>query len=246
MTKKLFQLKKIIQIIGFVLLGLILIIFLVIGIIIINKDTVITKGINEVNKEHRGVIQVDKTEISLLRSFPYISIELKNLKVYETKNTDTIPIIDIHHAYIGFDFVHILKKEFIIKKIALANGKLTIVQYEDGAFNITKAFTPVVDVKEDTTLPFTVSLKKIELKNIDIKKKNLATHILIEADIQQADAGFKKTAEDIHLNINCGFVLNVFKNNKPTYVYHKHLELHTDLIYQTKNEVIDLKKSSLI
>ncbi len=246
MSTKKFGSKKILKIVSIVLLSIIAIIALGITWIVINKDIIIDKAIHQANKGYQGVVRIEQVDISPLRSFPYISIELKKIKVYESKNTDTVPIVDVDHAYIGFDFEHIMKKEFIIKKIALENGKLNIVQYEDGAFNITKAFTPIVAVKEDTTLPFTLSLKKIELKNIDIKKKNLATNILIEADIQQADAGFKKTEKDIHLNVDGAFVLNVFKNDKPTYVYHKHLELHTDFVYHTHNEVIDLKKTSVI
>ena len=246
MNQKKINFKKIIQIIGFGFLGLTLMMFIGIGIIIINKDVIITKGINELNKRSRGLILIDKTEISPFRNFPYISVELKNLKIYETKNTDTIPVIDVNHAYIGFDFEHILKKEFIIKKIMLDNGRFNIVQYPNGDFNITSAFTPIVASKEDSTQPFTFSLKKIELKSIDVSKKNLATDILIEADIQQAYAGFQKNKEDIHLHIDGKFVLNVFKNNKPTYVYHKHLKLNTDLVYHEKNEVIDLRKTSVI
>ncbi len=239
-------LKKIYKIIAFCIFVALVIIVISIGWVIANKDSIVNKAIHNANDGFQGVLQIEKAEISPLKNFPYISIELKNVKIYETKNTDTIPVVNVHHAYIGFDLEHIINKEFIIKKIVLENGAINIVQYPNNEFNITRAFTPKVATKEDTSRPFTLRLKKIELKNIDRKKKNLTNALLVEADIQQADAGFNKTKDDIHLHLDGRFLLNIFKDNKPTYIYHKHLELYTDFTYHQKNQIINLKKTAVV
>jgi hypothetical protein len=212
----------------------------------LKKDAIISKVIQYANKGYKGKIIIGKTNISPFENFPYISIRLKDLKVYETKAIDSLAIIDVKDAYIGLDFWRMVNNNFLIKKIAITNGFINIKQFENGEFNIVQAFEPIEESTDTSTEPFTIDLNNIHITDIDIKKENLLTKIMVEADVADADVSFNKTKEDIKLHLDGKFILNVFDSGKPTYVYHKHLELHTDFVFNKVSHVINLRKTRLL
>lgn len=216
------------------------------SIIYYKKDAIISSVLEYANADFKGLIQVEDANISAFKTFPYISVKLKEFKLYETKVIDTTPIINIQHVYVGFNIWHLAKQDFRIKKIVLENGNINIVQYANNEINIIKAFETNTTTKADTPTHFSLELSSINLKNIDVTKTNLATSITVEADIAEATTSLKKNKDSIALHVDAGFLLNVFKNQQPTYIYHKHFEVFTDLTFNKNSHIINFKKSSIL
>ena len=128
----------------------------------------------------------------------------------------------------------------------MTDGFINIIQDENDEFNIVRAFEPLEEELDESTEPFAIDLDNIHITNIDIKKENLLTKIMVEADVKDADASFEKTAKDIFFHLDGTFMLNVFNQGKPTYVYHKNLELHTDFTFNKASHVVDFKKSTVL
>ncbi len=245
MKKKRFNSKLFRKVLLYGFLGFLVVFIAASTFVYVKKDAIISKIISQTNKSYKGFIAIDKTTISPLENFPYISLKLKNVKVFETKSTDSLAIIDVKTAYIGFDFWQIIKSDFQIKKIALKDGFINIKQYENNELNIARAFEPFDEEIDETNKPFKLDIDQIKISNIDVKKEIIATKILVEVDVKKAVASFEKTAKEIILSLDSQFMLNVFKDKKPTYIYHKHLELQTDFDFDKLTHIVNFKKSTL-
>lgn len=211
------------------------------------KEALLAELLQQANQGYKGLVVIEKTELSPFRKFPYVSVELTGVTLFETKSVDTTPIVRVKHAYFGFNLWRLLRSDYQVQKLKLEDGVFQIVQYENNEWNLLRALEPVTPEHEPSTGgSVTLDLSSIELKNITIKKTNVSSGILVEADIKEAAAAFKQTAEVVQLHTDGAFVLNVFRNSKPTYVYHKNLELHTDVLYHKQSQVIDFKETNVV
>ena len=232
---------------GWIILVLMLLTCAMTGLLYAKKEVVIAHLLNHANQHYNGLVTVEKADLSPFRKFPYVSIELTNIKVFETKKKDTTAIIDVQKAYLGFNIWRLLRSDYQLQKLKLENGLLNLVQYENNEFNLIRALKLKTEEKTNTSeQAFTLDLSSIELTKIVIKKTNVSTGIMVETAIKQAAAAFKKTPKEIKLHLDGAFVLNVFRNQKPTYVYHKNLELHTDVVFNKQSQIIDFKKTTVL
>ena len=204
--------KKWINILG-IFIGFPILCFAIITIIIsVKKDVIVQELLATANEDFKGKIALSETQISPFENFPYVSIDLKDFQVYETKNPNEKPIINLKDVYVGFDLWTIIQGKFDIKTIKLSNGKINITQYQDNSFNIVKAFETEKEV-DDMEEEFHVDLQKIVLRNVDILKTNLADTLTLEAFIDQAETRFKKDETFIKMGLNANFVFNIIKDN---------------------------------
>jgi hypothetical protein len=246
MVKSKYRLKRFGKILLFGLLGFLVVFGGASTFIYFKKDDIVAKVLDQTNEGYKGLVFVGGTQISPFKNFPYISVRLKDVKVFETKTTDTLPLLDIKDAYIGFDFWRIVNNDLQIKKITLAHGSLTIVQYANNEYNILRAFQPLVEETAAPEKSLKLALDQVQLTNVVLIKDNLSTKIRMEAQVSDANATLKKTAEETELYLNGRFQLNIFKDHKPTYVYHKNLELQTNFVYHEAKALIDFKKSKVL
>ena len=224
------------------LLSILVIIFISIAIIFSNKDILIQNLIFENNKKYQGKISIRSVDFSLLKQFPYTSIQLNNLKVWENKDTLQRPIISIKKAYLGFNLWSLIQKDYNIKKITLQDGNIHLIQDKNNVLNIQKAF----ETKEkEASESVHFDINEIHLEQIDIKKENILHKTIVEIDAENAKAQFSYQAKYIELKLDAKFLLNVFKNNTPTYINKKHFELHTDFIFDQATHLLTFKKTSV-
>ena len=236
--------KKWINILGF-FIGFPILCFAIITIIIsVKKDVIVQELLATANEDFKGKIALSETQISPFENFPYVSIDLKDFQVYETKNPNEKPIINLKDVYVGFDLWTIIKGKFDIKTIKLSNGKINITQYQDNSFNIVKAFETEKEV-DDMEEEFHVDLQKIVLRNVDILKTNLADTLTLEAFIDQAETRFKKDETFIKMGLNANFVFNIIKDKDTTFVKNKHFDLATDFSFHKKSHLLTFEPSSV-
>ncbi|MEQ9300096.1 MAG: AsmA family protein [Cyclobacteriaceae bacterium] len=151
------------------------------------KDAILDKALEEMNRNFQGKVAIEAAQISPFENFPYISIDLRNVEVHETKSQSSDTVIYVEDAYVGFDLLSILNGDFEVKKIKLQNGFVRIVQDREGSLNISQALSSGEAVETDSSESSTsFQLEAIELINIDLLKLNEETNILVEAFIENA------------------------------------------------------------
>jgi len=209
------------------------------------QKEVVQELITTLNKDFKGEITLSYSDISPFENFPYISIDLHDLKVYETKNKNAKPIVDIGFVYLGFSVSDLLTGKVLIKSIKLKEGHIDAVQYKNNEFNIINAFAsdkPSGETKDDLHL----NIKEIYLEDIDITKLNERNAIKIETFINNAHASFKTSPDHVYASLDSKFVMNLIKDGDTTFVKHKHFDIDTELDYYKNTDVLSIAPSDII
>ncbi|HMP99034.1 MAG TPA: AsmA-like C-terminal region-containing protein [Cyclobacteriaceae bacterium] len=220
--------KSLLKILLFVLVVPVLVFTSAILLVYWKQDSIVQEVITSLNSNYKGEIIIKDSHISPFANFPYVSIDLEELKIYEEKGRAGKAVLEVRDAYIGFDVWSLLQGVIEIKSLKLSDGALRLIQFADGSFNISNAFssdTEDTDEGEDLNL----DIQKIELNNINVWKLNEENNVLIEADINRASAKFKSTDNHILLSLQSQFLLNVLIDNDTTFIKRKHFEIKTQL-----------------
>lgn len=215
--------------------------FSVVVLIVYWKQDEIVQGLlHDMNEDFVGSIEIKDSHVSMFANFPYISIDLEDAKIYENKQKNTTPIVDVDDIYVGFDIWTVISGDMEIKKIELDDGKLNIIQHEDGEFNIVKALSTTKEI-EDTSEEFHLDLKKVELNNIDLIKLNEATNMIAEAYITKAESKFSTSPHHVYASLDAQFELNIIQDGDTTFIKHKHFDVDTEIDYLEDNQTLTIQ-----
>lgn len=222
----------------------ILLIIIAIGTIYIKQDNIVQGLISSLNNDFSGKIELKDSHITPFDNFPYVSVDLEGVKIYESKNDNSIVIADISEVFLGFNLSTIINGDLSINDIKLKDGAIDLVQHIDGSLNIENALSSKVDVK-DANEEFHLAIHEIELLNIDIHKLNEENNLIFDALINEADAKFLTSPEHIYVFFDSKFELNIIDKGDTTFIKHKHFELHTKLDYKTEEEILKLQPTRI-
>ena len=243
MTKAI-KIKKWKKVLGvFLLIPLLL--FATISIVLVTKkDAIVAELLETLNEDFKGEIVIESTKISPFENFPYISIDLKGFKVFETKDNSIKPIISLNDVYVGFNLWTILKGKYDIKTIKIKGGFIDVVQELDNSYNIVKAFEsqkPIDDLEEE----FHLDLKKILLDQVEITKTNRTDSVSIYADLDKAIVQFEKNPVHIKMGLDANFRLNILKHTDTTFFKNKHFDVKTFFTFNKENHKIQFELSEI-
>jgi hypothetical protein len=200
----------------------VLIFAIIISILYTKQDAIVQELITTLNADFNGEVVIRDSHISPFANFPYISIDLDDLKLYESKSKYDTPIIDVKDVYLGFDLFTLLSGKMDIKSIKVSNGKIHIVQKINGKFNIVEALASKKPI-ENTEDEFHLDLKSIQLENVDITKINEENLITIEFFINDFKSKLKTSPDHLIASIDSKFLVNVIKDKDTTFFKHKHV-----------------------
>lgn len=211
--------------------------------IYIYQDEIVQAQIDEMNKNHKGLIVVGDTHIAPFANFPYMSIVVDDVTIYESKEEDAPIILDVADIYVGFDIWDIIAGNYDIQTLLVEDGYFNIVQHKDGSNNLANALTTPDDKEESE--PFDVHLKNIEFKNLDIHQLDERSNLDVETFVYWAEGGFKTSEEEIAAHIDTEFEMNVINNGDTTYIHDKHFEFHTDVTFNKETGMISFEPSGI-
>ncbi len=80
------------------------------------QDEIVSEIITALNEDFSGSAEIKDSHISFFSNFPYISIDLEEFTVYETKDKIGRPLLNIHDVYAGFNLWTIITGNMEIKK----------------------------------------------------------------------------------------------------------------------------------
>ncbi len=222
----------------------ILLFFTVVLIVYAKQDSIVQGLVEDLNKDFRGATELSGSHISMFENFPYISIDLENVKVFESKQKTGTPLIKLNDVYVGFNLWTIISGNMEVKKIKLEEGEINLVQHVNGEFNIVNALSSEKEI-ESPEEEFHLDLKKIELENVDITKLNEANGLKIEAFVNDAHAKFETSSDHVLAACDARFMLNIIQNKDTTFFKHKHLDLDTQIDFLKGKDVMTLSPTAV-
>lgn len=202
-----------------------------IAIVYANQDKIVQHFLTTANEDFDGQINIKESHIAPFANFPYISIDLQGLSVFEDKDTTKNPVIKLEDIYLGFNLWTLIGGDFNIKAIKLANGAVNIVEYGTDDFNITRAFAVQEEKEiEDVEDEFNLDLQKIELDHVDINKINKDS-LLFDADIRSAEIKFKSVKEHLYFSLISDFEMSMVDKGDTSFIKRKHITTDASLDY---------------
>ena len=229
---------------GIVLIPLILGGILV-GIFYWKQDKIVQQFIATVNEDFNGELVIRDSHISLFANFPYISIDLQDAKVYETKSKSTQPLLEIEDIYLGFDFWTLTGGSPQIKSLKMAEGYLQLEQYPDGTYNISEALSSPKETK-DSSGEFQMDLKQIHLVNIHLRKYNQANNVLVETFVADAQSQFKKNEDRVRMSLDSRFSLSIIVSGDTSFINNKKISVHTQLDFDKRDNTLAISPSEVV
>ncbi|MDH7448196.1 AsmA-like C-terminal region-containing protein [Aquimarina sp. 2201CG14-23] len=230
-----------------ILLVLILVPILVVGGLMLyiqnNQSEIIKEEIAKLNKEHKGLVRVGKSELSLFGNFPDISIKVYDAQIFETKKDNAPIVMDVKDIYIGFNLWDIVNGNYDIQSLLIEEGVFNIVIHENNTTNIQNSLASTSETETSST---NIHLKKIKLKNLDIHTLDEATNTDVEKFIYTGKGGFSRKDSIIAGHIDTDLELNVIKDGDTTFIHKKHFEVHTDLIFNEYTGILDIQPSRIV
>jgi hypothetical protein len=203
---------------------------------------IIKAEIAKLNTAHKGLVRVGESQLSLFGNFPYISIKVYDVQIFETKEDKAPLIMDVQDIYIGFNLWDMIKGNYDIQSLIIEEGTFNIVIHEDNTTNIQNSLISTSETQTSTT---NIHLKKIKLKNLDIHTLDEATHTDVVKFISSGNGGFSLKDSVSAGHIDANFELNVIKDGDTTFINKKHFELHTDVDFNEYTGILNIAPSSI-
>ena len=232
-----------------ILLAIIIIpiVVLIGGIIYIQKNQaeIIKSEIAKLNKEHKGLIVVGDSELSLFDNFPYISLKVYDVQIFETKEDNSPTIIDVQDIYVGFNLNDIINGNYDIQSLKVEEGVFNIVIHEDNTTNLENSLATTSESNAESSST-SVHFKKIIFKNLDIHTIDESTNTDIEKFIYTGQGGFTLKDSLIAGHIDTDFEVNVIKDGDTTFIRKKHFEFHTDIEFNTYTGILNIQPSGVV
>ena len=151
-------------------------------IIFQKQDGLVQSEIDALNQSYKGLIVIGDTHIAPFKNFPYTSIKIDSVQVYESKEQDAALILEVADIYIGFNLWDIVSANYDVQKLLIEDGFFNIIKHPDGSFNIQNALAPTNkgNANSGAAAPLDIHLKNIELKNLDIHQFDQGNKLDIE------------------------------------------------------------------
>ena len=194
--------------------------------------------INELNKQLNTQVIIDTKDIdfSILRNFPYASVDFKNLKALdatESKNRGTL--FQAGTVSFQFNLPDIFKKNYHVKRIEIDHVVLDLRIDRDGKdnFHFWKTGT------DSSSSNFEFALEKIVMNHVQILYNNAKTNQNTDVLVKKSDLSGQFSSKRYSLKTTGEFFVNQVRAD--SIVFLKKKNLSADLTLEVDNETSSYK-----
>lgn len=210
------------------------------------QDAIVQEVLAHFNEDFKGSLSLKDSHIELFSNFPYISVDLEDLSIYEYKDqSPESRILFVQDANIGFNLWDILNGNYLVKAIKLKNGAIRLVQHREGDFNISRALQsnkPVDSLAEE----FHLDIRSIELESVDISKLNESNNVLLDIWITQAQSTYKTTDQNLEVSLDSKFEFSLIQGADTSFLKHKHFEVSTALNLNKATQLLTISPTEIL
>ena len=235
----------------FLILPVIFLIVLVItaaAVLYYQQQRLVSLAVKELNKQLPGELEVGGSTISIFQNFPYVSIAVKDVHFYSSKQKTGRSLFTAEKIFVGFSLSDILNQKYRVKVIFMKNGSLNLVQDNDGRLNILEA----ARISSDTAAPtnktnreLNLDLKKIVLKNMQISFLDRQSRQQVAVQIDKIQSSFHSDSLQLYADLQGSMVGDYSMPGDPSIFRHKHLETNIKLSYTKATQLINLQECRL-
>ena len=157
------------------------------------QDDLEQRVIQEVNKRLKSPINIGDIEFSVLKNFPFASVELNDILAIDAFQEDTLCKIEV--LQLKFNALDLYNKIYIIEELTLKNGFASIY-YKDGKPNYEIWHSSQDSTQEENT---DFGLENISLENFTISYATDGIQSVIVNNESQLQLSINNGKTEIHL-----------------------------------------------
>jgi len=219
---------------------------LLVGGLMWQQEVLVQRLLTEANATLPGQITLAGSRVSPFANFPYISIDLEEVHLYETKDLSQPPLMEVADMYVGFDVWAVLKGNYQIKALTLSEGYLKVVQDREGRFNLLEALQGPESAADSAAAPLNLDVQRIKLRDIDLHNISEATGTDVDAFIERAQA--RLSLQDVHtfVGLDAQLEMNLIVDGDTTYLKRKPVALQIELDYDSEQTELRIFPSELM
>lgn len=210
------------------------------------QDAIIQTLLDEANTTFKGEISIENSHIELFKAFPFVSIDLENLKLYEDKSRlEEKEILHLTDVFVGFSLWDLVRGNLNIKSVIIQSGHANIELFEDQSMNITHALSIDMSEDADTTQENSLqfNLDKLVLEDLHIRFHDAAKAGGLEAQFEFAKIKMTNKNTWSFVDLNTRFFLTLFKDGKEPLFKDKSFEIDTRVQYFKDSDLIKIDPS---
>lgn len=219
-----------------------------VGVLYTQQARLTAIAVRELNKQLPGELVVADSEISLFQNFPYISIGLRNVRFYASKQRKGKPLYQLERLYAGFSLPDILREKYNVKVLFLKNGHLDMVREPDGKLNLVEANRiqqDAVTSSGSSSGSLDLDIKKIVLKNIDVSYYDQTNGQRLSTHIDKIKTAFSASDTLMNGSLEGGFEVDVTSPGDTVLFRHKCMEVNIKVTYNSKEQFLKISSSEV-
>jgi hypothetical protein len=192
------------------------------------EDFIVQQAVNEINKSINADIKVNEVSFSLVKRFPYASLEFDTVSLKENNKKDTI--LAASKLFASLNPFALINNKIKIERVGIKNASFSYLINKDGASNIDFLIQSdtVQDSNESSSNNFSIGLKKLILSNVTLKFNDQQNNVKAEVTIVKTKAKGKINPKNIKAEISGNaFVQNCsYPNTKASLLKKLNVKYH--------------------
>ena len=190
------------------------------------QDRITASTLDFINKNLKIPISVKAINVSLLRGFPYASINLSGVEIFEG-SIENAPefepgLLSISNVTLKVSLKGILKNDFDIEKFTISDGWVNLYFDNKGKGNF-----EIFEIDSSTNSSWLFNLDAFILHNINLSYIDLRTGWIFKGLIEDAKLSGKISNEQLMLDTKVASSIGVLRQGDFYYIQNKKASLET-------------------
>lgn len=227
-----------------IVFSVLLVLILGTGIVIssIYEEDVKSYMLSKINERLNTRIDVKEINFSVLKKFPYASLEFNDVSADEvTKNEKKGTLFSAQSVYLQFNIIDIINKNYIIKKINVENGLLNIKIDKKGNNNyqVWKA------VSDSSNHDFNLALNSLQFKNFTFYTLNEYKNLDFSIEAKTIDLTGNFSAVKYKLTTTADLFVNQFNEAGQSVMKNKSINVNTTFSVNQEENLYEIEEGEL-
>lgn len=214
------------------------------GLVYYFQDDIKKYAIETLNENLQTKLDVESIDITVLKQFPYASLEFKNVvcaEAYERSNSQAL--FSAGRIYLQFNLWNVIDQNYTVKKITVEDAAVNLYRDKNGKDNW--HFWKISDDTSSSKKSFSFKLSAVQLKNVDINYIDEYAQVEIETHFDYFNMAGRFSDKQFALNANTEFVAKRVMVQGVTYSDNYKLKLHAKFWADTEKQLYKIKSCDL-
>jgi hypothetical protein len=221
--------KRLKKIVLFVLSSFVLLFVSAVTLAYIYSDKIEAIIIEKLNAELKEPVYFDKIELSLIKKFPYASINITQVACQGT-NPNSLALLHVKHVFLYFNWWEIFKDDISVEQISFENGNMHIQKDASGNWNYDIFYPDTTEQQSNSGL----DIKRIIFKEVELSFKD---EELQQSYIYYSINSMVKLSVHEHLNVWVDFTGNIKKAIIPNFETSKEVPFNGEALIEVAEDI---------